>query len=445
MRRLHPAWRVYWLLALGGQLAAAVAQLWLAPRGFGATNPRICSTLIAPVVLGTASLLGILATLTRRDRALWAVGCFSFAFWLVLAVALRAVFPISMGGLWMGPGLPALPFAGGMFLLRGSVSRPRLAGLAASLTLPAAGLGFGVAWAQRAADADTRPAGGSLPELAGPPLPHVAGNAVALPTGVLDLEGGTVELPCGEIQLRVEPMLTFASVSRDRFWALEPAPARVFEAWSQTSGRTMASYRAAYGRSILDVSTRSDATTLRTWTQLDDSLWSHLNSFLVLGATAHESLSLSFSACGEQSFEIKPRGYPSGPPLRLAWLEPDGLFRVAQASDAEKGPFHELGKGKLGVGDPLRMTLLAGGKPQCHVSVDGWAAQASLLASPTAGWGLPENAIEFFQPEDARSSSPGLRAIVDFSLAATSVGRGFESVGHRPGTYVSRIEIQPAR
>jgi hypothetical protein len=62
---------------------------------------------------------------------------------------------------------------------------------------------------------------------------------------------------------------------------------------------------------------------------------------------------------------------------------------------------------------------------------------ASTELSPNPGWGLPQNAIEFSLPDPA---SP---ANLFITLASTSVGRGFDSVSHAPGTYRNRIRIQP--
>jgi hypothetical protein len=65
---------------------------------------------------------------------------------------------------------------------------------------------------------------------------------------------------------------------------------------------------------------------------------------------------------------------------------------------------------------------------------------ASTELSPTAGWGLPQNAIEF-SLSDPNPASP---ATLFITLASTSVGRGFDSVGHTPGTYRNRMRIQTA-
>ena len=70
-----------------------------------------------------------------------------------------------------------------------------------------------------------------------------------------------------------------------------------------------------------------------------------------------------------------------------------------------------------------------------------WAAQADTTISPTAGWGVPVNAIEFSLVDDPASSP----ASIFVTLAATSVGRGWDCVAHNPGTYRNRIRIEAAQ
>ena len=61
--------------------------------------------------------------------------------------------------------------------------------------------------------------------------------------------------------------------------------------------------------------------------------------------------------------------------------------------------------------------------------------------SPTAGWGVPVNAIEFsLSPYDHSPTGP---ASIFITLAATSVGRGWDCVGHSAGAYRNRITIAP--
>lgn len=89
----------------------------------------------------------------------------------------------------------------------------------------------------------------------------------------------------------------------------------------------------------------------------------------------------------------------------------------------------------MGLEDPLTVTLHDEGAPLASLELKDWAAQASTAVSPTAGWGVPVNAIEFsLDSEDPRSP-----ASFFVTLAATSVGRGFSSVGHAAGAYRNRL------
>jgi hypothetical protein len=51
---------------------------------------------------------------------------------------------------------------------------------------------------------------------------------------------------------------------------------------------------------------------------------------------------------------------------------------------------------------------------------------------------VPVNAIEFSLGGDA----PGSVGAIYFTLAGTSVGRGWDSVGHAPGVYRNRIRVE---
>ncbi|MGP0064920.1 MAG: hypothetical protein ACLQGP_15140 [Isosphaeraceae bacterium] len=74
-----------------------------------------------------------------------------------------------------------------------------------------------------------------------------------------------------------------------------------------------------------------------------------------------------------------------------------------------------------------------------RLSLADFAAQADTTLSPTAGWGVPVNAIEFSLADDQPSSL----ASIFVTLAGTSVGRGWDCVGHRAGTYRNRIRLEP--
>jgi hypothetical protein len=139
--------------------------------------------------------------------------------------------------------------------------------------------------------------------------------------------------------------------------------------------------------------------------------------------------------------EVTNFDYPFGRPMRLAYVDANETFHVVEASSGEKGPFRELGRGDLPRLLPLTLTLHDDGLPICRITLSDWAYQAGTALSPTAGWGLPVNSIEFSLSGD----DPASAASIWFTLAGTGVGRGWDSVGHTAGTYRNRISIEWAR
>jgi len=195
------------------------------------------------------------------------------------------------------------------------------------------------------------------------------------------------------------------------------------------------------GRSRLQVSAADNEKNVRieALSHLPYAVYSHLNSFCRLRIFGSGSLALSFSPCPDV-VEIKPSDYPAGRPARLAYLDVEDVFRVVEAHSGEKGPFRILTEGVLRANDPLRITVHMDGQSACRITLRDWARQASRQLSPTAGWGLPENAIEFSLYSGGASSEAGIFV----TLAGTSVGRGWDSVGHAAGTYRNAMTIEPA-
>ncbi|MEM9774157.1 MAG: hypothetical protein AAF902_06225, partial [Chloroflexota bacterium] len=174
---------------------------------------------------------------------------------------------------------------------------------------------------------------------------------------------------------------------------------------------------------------------------LKTPVYSHLNSFSQITVFGGENLQIAFSAAGNQPITIQAAGYPFGEPGRMAYLDADDQFKVVEATNAEKGPFMPLAQGMLPENQSLEITLLSNDQAQCTIALDDWAAQASTQLSPTAGWGFPENSIEFRLTNDRYENES--YANIFISLASTSTGRGYESVGHAAGTYRNRIRILP--
>ncbi len=157
-----------------------------------------------------------------------------------------------------------------------------------------------------------------------------------------------------------------------------------------------------------------------------------------LTISGHRKLSVSFSPCAGSRVEFKPFSIQGSAPSRAAYLDRGGTFRVVQARTAEKGPFTTLAEGKMNRGDPLTMTLYDQDRAVFELTLRDWAAQAGVQLSPTAGYGLPVNAIEFSIDGESDRASAGMW----ITLAATSVGRGWDSVGHAAGTYRNRVTVR---
>jgi hypothetical protein len=262
---------------------------------------------------------------------------------------------------------------------------------------------------------------------------------------------GSLTVQAGLLRLSVQPILRFISRSPDGCLTIL-APPRLREgpdlrllSTFQDEKRLTLRYRAD-DKAILqvDTDTGSGPMVIEASTRLPRPVFSHLNSYCDVEVTGHRRLALSFSPCADRSVEVRPADYPVGRPLRLAYRDAHDGFHVVEATTGEKGPFRELARGRLGRSEPLAITLHDSGTPVARVVLEDWAAQTGTALSPTAGWGVPVNAIEFSLEGDA----PGSPAAIYTTLAGTSVGRGWDSVGHAAGIYRNRMRIEvvgPAR
>jgi hypothetical protein len=429
-----------------GHAAAAAAWWWLMPHGFPPSHPRFWVNTILPWLLLGLSLTGLLAALRCRLALLGALAVSPVVLWLTAGVTAIVLFPASGAEPLLGGLCGGLPLAL-LFVL--AWRRCRFP--------PVAAVGVGVAtalltiltvWTQRAGPPDTRPLNPTFPDFpetrTDPPSPFTLGAGVRVWP-----KEGSVERNFDRVKVKVSPLLTFFSRSPDRFWTVfapyreRVGPPRTLAGW-QIEGSPPESVLLGYeddARSVLRVRAGGDggAVEIEAYARLEQPVYSHLNSWCAFTVEGHRELSLEFSPCPGVPIPILPSDYPFGRPARLAYVDAVGTFRVVEAHDAEKGPFRELASGTLAEGAPLAIALHDAGRPVCHIILDDWAAQAGHALSPTAGWGLPVNAIEFHR----RSIALGSACQVWLSLASTSVGRGWDSVGHAPGIYRNRMRIVP--
>ncbi len=420
------------------------AVLWAVSMagGFPLFHSHFLSNRALPALLAGFSMAGIATAFRKQPRwnstLLLALG----SCWASATLTMLALFPQS------GIRIAIVGAIGAAVLIRSALRLhrpdPKSPGTLAIL-IPLILVGAILPWTQRAAPATTRPLNPELPTLAAASEQPSPPQWIPLGTRAQFLpETASLRLVHQGCTLVVDPLLTFHSRSPDRFWTLfaprafHGAPARSLAAWQTRSNGIHTVYTGFSTDAVEAARTTNDTVELTAFTRLPKAVHSHLNAFTEVTITGHQRLLLRFSPCPDVPIEVPAMEYPRGRPARLAYLDSQGGFHVVQASSGEKGPFRPLASGRLDRGQPLTITVLDRDQPVASLTLLDWSSQASTDLSPTAGWGLPQNAIEF-SLSDPDPSSP---AALFITLASTSVGRGFESVSHTPGTYRNRMRIQ---
>ncbi|MCB9677213.1 MAG: hypothetical protein H6737_18995 [Alphaproteobacteria bacterium] len=365
-------------LLLLGHAAGALLVLRLAPPGFPVDHPRFWLHEALP----WATVVGSIALIARPR---WGASAM-LGLWVGIAAAMvglfreEGVFPAGLAG------VAALAALGPAVRLR-----PHAAGL------PALCVGALATLALRAPPPTTTP-GGEAPDA--PPLE-------ALPVHLAD-----------RLVVSVDPRLAVHDGSRTGFQTVFGAGPTPIPA-------------ALYGRQGPGT---TDVTAVST---VERPVYAHLSSYAQLQITGHTDLSVTFSPCPDAPIPVLPADYPWGRPMQLAYVDADRVFHVVRATSGEKGPYTALCEGRLDPGEPLRMTFLDAGVPTVAVTLHDWSAQLSTDLSPAAGYGLPQNAIQF-----QRGDAPTDPAWIHVALASTGIGIGWDSVGLAPGTYASRVGIE---
>lgn len=413
---------------LFGQGVGAGLAWFLLPHGFDFGDPLAWANGPGLGALAAASLAGWVGAVRGRGGPLRGAAFLWVGVWLGVALSLPLVFPVT------GPKALLLALGGlawaalALVLVGRGKSRLWLACL-----LCGALLGAQQVHARRGADPGTRPANPPpLPELARGPLGPVAGASVDGAGWVrLGLAGGA--------RLELDPVLRFHSRSPDRAWTILAGRAAHSRGpfLLERVGRAEGALQCAFGgeRPGVVQLQRLSATRLALESRrtLATPVYSHLNH--AWAAHVHGRRGNWWIRFGDsEPQQILGHDYPVGRPMRFATLREPGRLEVVQASSAEKGPFETLVVCE--VGGSLELTIGCDETTLLRLSLQDWAEQVSFQRSPTAGWGLPENAIEFWREEG------GTGIWISASYAATSVGRGWESVGHAAGTYRNRILIE---
>ena len=430
--------RLFWLAILTAHATAAVAWWWLLPGGFAMSHPRFWVNQALPVIV-----LGLVLWLRMRvwDNARLRNTLLAMfpAFWLAVAVSARVIFPTSARLFFLAPLALGL-----VMLLLVCLARPRPARWAWGIVILAALLGTLMPLAERGWDPDTHPLETTAPALCEPLVPPTELRSIVLAPDIrLDPGDPVITLNRGRMTLAVQPLLTFISRSPDRCWTLfasrtqRDGPRRRLIHLEKTPDTVRTIHRDDT-TSWMQASVRDGLLNIDARTHLATPIYSHLNTFTELTISGHRKLTVSFSPCPNQRIEFKPFQIQGSAASRAAYLDRNGAFRVVQARTAEKGPFTTLAEGKLSRSDPLTMTLYDQDTPVFEITLADWAAQAGVQVSPTAGYGLPVNAIEFSIDGETDRASAGMW----ITLAATSVGRGWDSVGHAAGTYRNRVTVR---
>ncbi len=453
-------WRIIWSIVIALHIVGMIGWWWPnRPHGFPLTHPRFWVHEALPWLFSATSVLAIASAWRRRDTffrvIIWAMP----AGYATVAISTLLIYPISSrSNLRELFGLPwLLPCGFWLHMLGLAVvllimalltnGRRRYPSLALTAVVAMGiGVGFLFTWSQRAEDPSTRPAARALPTLPETAETIRADQAVFSSELTVDAEKGQISLKRGNLQIRIDPLLTFHTRSPDRWWTML-APLK----WNGRLSRPLASthkdedgfYLAYAGEEparILIKEKKNGSVEIEAWAQLPAPVFSHGNFFCRVRVKNYRKLSISFSPCPQERIEMQPHSYPHyWIDQGFAYLDAFDRFFLAKGSWEEKGPFHHLASGSLKRGDPLTVTLFDEGQPVCRIVMEDWSSQVSTAVSPTAGWGLPVNAIT----ASVGPKSYGAEVEINFQLAGTHVGAGSDSVGHTAGIYRSRIRFEP--
>ena len=450
----HTIIRVIWSILLLLHAWVMIDKWWWNAHGFPVGHSRFWGLEALPLMLSAFCVLGIVSVWLRRDGFFRIFILIMPVTYAVVAISSRVVFPVSsatdlcqtLGAPWpfrWGFWLPMLGWAGvlGLFVIftNGRRRLPSLPVLAAV----AAGIASGVllTWSCRAEDPSTHPWGQALPAVPGAVEPVGEGQGPFAADMTVDAVNGQVTLKCRNLEIKVQPLLTFLSTSPDRCWT-ELAPERETaqpDRWLMSARRHQGDWYFQYEGArpaLMCIKHRreGDPLEIEVWTELPQPVFSHLNFFSCVTVRNQKWLELSFSPCPKHRVKVSD---PAWIDQQFGYLDDSGRFNWAKGTWEEKGPFHELASGPLNRGDPLAIVLSEEGRDVCRVVLEDWSSQSSTALSPTAGWGVPANAIvPVVGPEWYGTK-------IYFQLAATHVGAGSDTVGHTAGVYRSRIRIEP--
>ena len=425
----------------------AFAGWWyVSPKGFPLELPRFWTNAVIPPVVILAYCAGLWGVVRKNCFLLKTLFTTLTVATISVVVTSQLLYPISMRPFFFVPAclwcLFLLLIVWRVFRLPIKSGNRTPWGLACSI-LFAVAVGAFLPWSQKSLRASTHPINESLPEKIFTEWNIPREPVCLLEKATLHAETRRILFESETSRLDIYPMLRFISRSPDRFWTLFAArkdrigPQRKLAGYCKQEDTITLKYTDDE-QSILEVEPFKDrnAIAICSYTSINRPVYSHLNSFTTIQFQGSEKLFISFSVCGDERFEMTAYDYPFGRPAKFAYLDRDDMFHVVIADNAEKGPFHPLTEPDI-LNGPLTITLYEGETAAYRITLDDWAVQTSRQYSPTAGWKLPVNAIAFNLIEE----NPRV-AFIHITLGDSSVGRGFDSVGHSPGVYRNHMMIE---
>jgi len=418
--------REIWGLVLIAHIAVAGGWWWFMPQGFPLGHNRFWVNTALPwfgiLLLATGIRSG-----ARPSGDGDAILIMMPGFWVGAGITAVMLFPAS--SVKMLPIFVPTTVGLSMFAWR-SLKKTRAEALS---FLAAASVGAFVVFSQRAPAASTRPGQTAIES----PPPNLRAAEI-YNEGVVSFDptAEMISVALGHASIKCWPLLSFESRSPDRCWtcfALQQdraGPERRLLG-VQTNGAERVAFYDSDFSSRLSVNVESPkVVAVESTAQLTGPIYSHLNSCCNLHVVTPRPPFVIFSPCPDTPIAVdSPRGL-DGRPIRIAYLAEDG-FHVVEADKLNKGPLTHLASGPLARGEPLALTFVMEDAQLFRLELKDWSREVSTELSPTAGWGAPMNAIEFWP------SWNGFSVVI--TLAGTSVGTGFDSVGHCEGTYRGRM------
>lgn len=435
--------RMTWGLLLLAHVVLGGVAGWLLPHGFPLLHPRTVLGTLVPSATVIASLgIGLLLIFAPRTAARWLPAI--PAFWGSTALGLVLIFPETgwLAARTLGLGALFLALIAG-FTCWGERVRALLPAL-----LIGAAFGQLPALCEKPAPATTRPWPARPPQRGTEHHDTVPPYWELAPDLWVDGPAARVTWRGPRVTVSIAPVLTFDRTSPDGFWSIFAPPPAPVSPDTATAARDELRLWNSDGSLLLyvsrDFSLPNEPTRrvqLESSSRLVHPVYSHLNSFTTVTVTGHKRLGLRFSPCRTALITVTHADYPRGAPARFAYVDAAHRFHIAQATDAEKGPFTDLAEGSLARDETLAVDLVELDEPEvplARLELQDFESQLSTALSPTAGYGVPENAIHFGL-ETSESNSP---AYLIFTLAATGMGRGWDSVAHAAGTYTNRVVLR---